>query len=129
GDRYCAVGFDMNRDGFCLGDEVTGAGDCDDTNDALSPAATEICTDGLDNDCDGVADALDRGQCDAYRDHDRDGFCLVGADDNGDGDCDDPGEQREPIEQPGDESSPLGTDLDPTVYPGAPENCLDRKDN
>jgi len=32
------------------------AGDCDDTNATIKKGATEICGDGLDNDCDGVAD-------------------------------------------------------------------------
>ena len=39
------------------GDGVTiAAGDCDDTNAAVHKGAVEICGDGLDNDCDGVAD-------------------------------------------------------------------------
>ncbi len=130
GDRYCFVGFDMDRDGVCLGDEITGDGDCDDTNAELNPTVAEVCTDALDNDCDGVADSADRDDCELYRDHDLDGYCLVGRDMNGDGDCDDAGEQGGPTEVAGgDGEDPLGTDLDPTVYPGAPENCLDRRDN
>jgi hypothetical protein len=39
------------------GDQVTIAmGDCDDTNAMVKPGLDEICGDGLDNDCDGVAD-------------------------------------------------------------------------
>ncbi|MGE0868497.1 MAG: putative metal-binding motif-containing protein, partial [Kofleriaceae bacterium] len=37
------------------------AGDCDDTNLAVHPGATEVCGDGLDNDCDGVADRSQDG--------------------------------------------------------------------
>ncbi len=34
-------------------------GDCDDTNPAASPAAREVCTDGVDNNCDGLLDGAD----------------------------------------------------------------------
>jgi MYXO-CTERM domain-containing protein len=133
GDRYCVVGFDMNRDGVCLGMEVTGAGDCDDADLNVNPTIAEVCTDGVDNDCDGVADAADRADCDEYNDHDLDGYCLVGRDMNDDGDCSDEGEQSGPTEVPGPVGSTppesYGTDNDPTVYPGAPENCRDMKDN
>ncbi len=36
---------------------VVDASDCDDTDRKVNPAATEICTDGIDNDCDGSTDA------------------------------------------------------------------------
>jgi hypothetical protein len=43
----------MDRDG----DGVSvAAGDCDDTNNKIKKGAVEICDDGLDNDCDGIAD-------------------------------------------------------------------------
>ncbi|RAR50468.1 choice-of-anchor D domain-containing protein [Flavobacterium lacus] len=35
---------------------VAVGGDCDDTNNTIFPGATEICYDGLDNDCDGIVD-------------------------------------------------------------------------
>ncbi len=35
---------------------VAASGDCDDTRFAVNPAATEVCTDGIDNDCDGLTD-------------------------------------------------------------------------
>jgi hypothetical protein len=43
----------MDRDGD--GQSIA-QGDCDDTNPAVKKGAVEICGDGLDNDCDGVAD-------------------------------------------------------------------------
>ncbi len=57
GDGYCdaAMGYDPGT--------ITckkGGNDCDDTNPAIHPKAPEIC-DGLDNDCNGFADALDPG--------------------------------------------------------------------
>jgi Protein metal binding site. len=48
------------------------AGDCDDTNPAVNPGATEVC-DGADNDCSGVVDD---------RDLDHDGFSACSSDCN-----------------------------------------------
>ncbi len=42
---------DTDTDGVTIA-----AGDCDDTNAMIKPGLAEICGDGLDNDCDGVAD-------------------------------------------------------------------------
>ncbi len=36
-------------------DQVFEAGDCDDTTDQAAPGLTEVCGDGLDNDCDGTS--------------------------------------------------------------------------
>ena len=55
------------------GDGFSTLVDCDDTNPAINPAATEIC-DGIDNDCDGSIDQVD---------NDGDGVSLCN------GDCDD----------------------------------------
>nr|HEX4315203.1 putative metal-binding motif-containing protein [Kofleriaceae bacterium] len=44
-------GSDLDGDGFSLAQ-----GDCDDTDPTVHPGAPEICGDGKDNDCDGVAD-------------------------------------------------------------------------
>lgn len=48
---------DMDEDGYSLAQ-----GDCDDTNATIHPGAAEICGDGLDQDCDGVADRSVDGQ-------------------------------------------------------------------
>ena len=66
GDRYCFVGFDMNRDGDCAdsGEEGGSFVDCNDDDAAISPVTdgdptVEICTDEVDNNCDGSIDAFD----------------------------------------------------------------------
>jgi len=43
---------DADGDGY-----TTCSGDCDDTNAAISPGASEICGDGIDQTCTGVADS------------------------------------------------------------------------
>ena len=73
-----------------------GAGDCDDSSPAVSPAATEACN-GLDDDCDGGADE--------GFDSDGDGVLACGPDllaGTPDDDCD---------------------DTLASVFPGAPEAC------
>ncbi len=68
------TGADADADGYCAG---TGPNDdCDDTNDAIHPGATEIC-DGIDNDCDGLTDDADpgiTGRPTWYADADGDGY-------------------------------------------------------
>ena len=53
---------------------VDAAGDCDDSNAAVSPGASEIC-DAVDNDCDGTTDESDSTDATTwYQDADQDGF-------------------------------------------------------
>jgi hypothetical protein len=42
---------------------VANSTDCNDANAAVNPAATEICTDGIDNNCNGLIDAADTVPC------------------------------------------------------------------
>ncbi len=59
----CAAGLckygprDDDGDGF--GPLVCGGSDCNDFNPNVHPGAVENCTDGADNDCNGVADCVD----------------------------------------------------------------------
>jgi len=93
------------------------AGDCDDLDPTAFPEATEVC-DGIDNDCDGVADP-DSSQDAAtwYADSDGDGY---GDDDESAVSCEAPSGY---IETAGD-----CDDQDPAVSPVAEEAC-DRIDN
>lgn len=61
--------LDNDGDGFSAAD-----GDCDDANQAVHPGATEICSDGIDQNCSG-SDA----SCD---DADEDGYTTDDCDDN-----------------------------------------------
>jgi hypothetical protein len=45
--------IDIDDDNFCSNRE------CDDNNPSVHPGAIEICTDGIDNDCDGLTDYAD----------------------------------------------------------------------
>jgi len=50
-------------------------GDCDDSNGARHPDASETCATGFDDDCDGEDNDLDAAGCTRrYRDLDRDGY-------------------------------------------------------
>jgi hypothetical protein len=48
-----AAPVDADADGFVAED------DCDDTDPAINPNATEVCDDQVDNDCDGDVDGAD----------------------------------------------------------------------
>ena len=76
--------------------------DCDDTSPDANPGVAEICENGgIDDDCDGQADATDTECC---RDLDGDGY----------GDPANPGCTNPELDC---------DDGDPDVYPGAPESC------
>jgi len=74
------------------------------------PPGTPTCSDGLDNNCNGLTDMADNAACNQLNvDNDLDGFCETGPciDSSSPGDCD---------------------DTDNKVYPGTPILC-DGKDN
>ncbi|OQX19558.1 MAG: hypothetical protein BWK80_36745 [Desulfobacteraceae bacterium IS3] len=75
GDAPCgpAAGeSDQDGDGF-----TANQGDCNDDNASIHPAATEICGDSIDQDCDG-SDAV----CTEETDKDRDGYSVEKGDCN-----------------------------------------------
>jgi hypothetical protein len=103
--------FDNDADGFgdlnsstyeCTRPDgsVENSGDCDDTDSMISPAASEVCDGGIDNNCDGLIDDSTSVNLDTfYTDADADGYgdpnallesCLqpIGSVTNSD-DCDD----------------------------------------
>jgi hypothetical protein len=70
---YCADG---DRDGYvvcssaCTTPAGAACGECNDGNAAVNPGAAEVCTDSIDNDCDGLADARDPACAPADSDYD-----------------------------------------------------------
>lgn len=101
---------DLDGDGFSTDGGACGAIDCDDTDPAVNPGAAELCTDGIDNNCNGLLDTADPNavRCPtACRDRDRDGYSPRG------GSCG-------PIDC---------NDRNPAVNPGEAEVCNDRIDN
>ena len=85
------------------GDGFTEDADCNDFDADVNPGAVENCTDGIDNNCNGLVDAVDPTAVNCpVPDVDGDGFTVD------QGDCD---------------------DADATVFPGAVEDCTDGVDN
>ncbi len=119
GDGY---GLDSASECLCAAAgfyTATVGGDCNDTDSAVHPNATEVC-DGIDNDCDGATDPVNSVGCTAwFVDKDGDGYgtplqaskCLcsgaVGYAQNS-SDC---------------------NDNDPNINPGATEICNGKDDN
>jgi len=102
-------------------EHVVLAGDCDDDEATAFPGATEDCTDGIDNDCDGFADDDDPGAASQvwYYDGDGDGY--------GDPVTASPPQCAPPVGPPAAGDWVVdGSDCDDTrvdVGPGLPELC------
>ncbi|HEX5151934.1 MAG TPA: MopE-related protein [Parafilimonas sp.] len=71
-------GYDAGTATVCYGAPVptgytvtTNGSDCNDTNAAVNPGATEICGNGIDDNCNG---SIDEGAITWYQDKDKDGY-------------------------------------------------------
>jgi hypothetical protein len=109
-DPECPSCTDADRDGYYAEDGCGTEIDCDDGDRRINPGASEDCTDGMDNDCDGLTDADDPeavGCPPICTDADADGFYA----ENG---CSTPADCN---------------DMDPTINPDALEDCFDGLDN
>jgi len=75
--------YDDDGDGFCESPPCINASgkepDCDDDDYSIYPSATEICGDGVDNNCDGSENELNAIGCtDFYYDDDGDTYGVPG---------------------------------------------------
>ncbi len=119
-DNDCLNGdeCDVDGDGFDASDGLCGGTDCDDTDATIFGGGVEVC-DGIDNDCDGLADESDATDAvDWYDDDDGDGF---GNPDTAMRECNAPSGMIAD-----------GTDCDdedPLVHPSAAEICNGVDDN
>ena len=55
-DFLDGIGHVRDRDGDGFTDALCGGPDCNDLNVVVYPGSAEVCTDGSDNDCNGVVD-------------------------------------------------------------------------
>lgn len=133
-DANCdgADDYDQDGDGVrcnpdATGDEAGCALDCDDTDPTVNPGAVEVCTDGVDNDCDGLEDTDDVDDGDGASDAFENTAFYLDTDADGYGD-----ESKDKVFQ---ESctAPAGysvyggdcDDVDDEIKPGADERCDD----
>jgi formylglycine-generating enzyme required for sulfatase activity len=91
--------------------------DCDDNNDIINPGATEVCGDGIDQDCSGADLNCSPPITTYYLDNDKDGYG-------------DPNTAQEATSEPSGFVSNNSDcdDSNDNVYPGAEEICNDRID-
>jgi hypothetical protein len=101
---------DLDGDGYSVEGGACGSIDCDDNNSAVNPGAQEICSDGVDNNCNAIIDSADMnavGCPTTCTDADGDGYSIEGGS-CGAMDCD---------------------DSNPEINPAALEVCDDGVDN
>lgn len=96
-------------DGTCdvADQESTNDMDCNDNDPTVNPAATEICDNSIDDDCDNDID-MDDTDCQTCVDNDGDGYGVAPFSGTANG-CPNDGDDC--------------NDGDSSIYPGAPERC------
>lgn len=112
-DAGTIVSTDLDCDDAYEAADTNQAGDCNDENPDVNPAATDVTGDGVDSNCDDIE------QC--FSDYDNDGYivsyssAIISIDE----DCDDDHEAYD--------TAPLGDcdDYDASIHPGAEEICGD----
>ncbi len=118
-DSDCESTCDVDGDGAIS--MAFGGDDCDDNNGAVYPTAVEIC-DGIDNNCDGLADDddpnVDASDSAWYADSDQDGY----------GDPDQAIYRCDPPAAPSSQDPTDCNDNNGNINPGATEVC-DNVDN
>jgi hypothetical protein len=111
--------FDADADGDGYASPDYGGSDCDDDNDAINPAATEVC-DGVDNNCDNVIDEPSaRDATTWYADADGDGY---GDASDSTVACDAPPQTSETAGDC-DDAEPASFPTNPEVCDGIDNNC------
>jgi hypothetical protein len=116
--------LDLDGDGFTSDSGCVNSGDCDDSDEAISPSAAEVCDDGLDNDCDGLADPSEDCPPEPPADDGGDGNSDAGNSDDGDaGNSDDDPPSDEDSDGDGSPDSSDCAPFDSSSYPGASEAC------
>ncbi len=96
-DPDCAPSCtDNDEDGYSIGGGMCGEIDCNDSNTAINPGASEVCDDlGADEDCDGMIDDDDPDCAPSCTDNDEDGYSIEGGM-CGEIDCNDSNDQVNP---------------------------------
>jgi hypothetical protein len=105
-DPTCLICTDLDGDGYSLEGGACGLTDCDDSDPAVNPGTAEACSNGIDDNCDGLIDTQDPA-CLICTDLDGDGYSIDGGP-CGQVDCD---------------------DTDPAINPGAAEDCGNGSDD
>jgi hypothetical protein len=135
-DLDCVAQCPLDNDGDTYISDICekhGGNDCDDNNNAINPGAPEntepLCSDGIDNDCDGLTDIEEDPDCGGLSgcyDDDLDTYKLEGFYCDGDwgNDCNDDDEDVNPG-VPEDCNTPYDDNCDGDINENCPEDPCD----